>query len=285
MTGTIVGGSGGLTDNAGYNIVATGTPGMLESTIQGGTGGGGVGTPNLRLNRAGSGQAGDPATSYGCYISLHRFQAAQLGSITINVGQNGVLYNTTSDKRLKTLTRPVDGDEALDKVAAMQPMNLRVYVDADGRRATRVFRSGFVPGRTRGRRSRRRRTRRRRLSAVDGRPFGAGSYPRRRRASVNPSDRTTRARGHRMSYSSQAALSGDADFINRVSASAAVEAPASEHPVTWAREHVWRIAAAPGFAAAYESALVAGVPRPGNDPAVITDGQILSAVQAELGVT
>jgi hypothetical protein len=86
-----------------------------------------------------------------------------------------------------------------------------------------------------------------------------------------------------VSYSSQAALSGDTDFINRVSASAAVEVPQPEHPVTWAREHIWRIAAAPGFADAYESALVAGVPRPGNDPSVISDAQILSAVQAELG--
>jgi hypothetical protein len=85
-----------------------------------------------------------------------------------------------------------------------------------------------------------------------------------------------------MSYSSQAALAGDADFIARVSASAAVEVPQPENPVTWARGHIWRIAAAPGFGDAYESALVAGVERPGNDPAVISDAQILSAVQAEL---
>lgn len=32
--------------------------------------------------------------------------------------------------------------------------------------------------------------------------------------------------------------------------------------------------------AEYESALVAGVPNPGNDESVITDGMILSAVQA-----
>jgi len=85
-----------------------------------------------------------------------------------------------------------------------------------------------------------------------------------------------------MSYSSQAALSGDGDFISRVSASAAVEVPQPESPVTWARNHIWRIAAAPGFATAYESAVLAGIPRPGNDPGVITDPQILSAVQAEL---
>lgn len=86
-----------------------------------------------------------------------------------------------------------------------------------------------------------------------------------------------------MSYSSQAALSGDPDFINRCSAAAADEVPEPTHPVTWAREHIWRIAAAPGFAEAYETALVNGVPRPGDDPSVISDAQILSAVQAELG--
>ena len=33
-------------------------------------------------------------------------------------------------------------------------------------------------------------------------------------------------------------------------------------------------------AAAYESAVIAGNPNPGGDPAVITDGQILGVVQA-----
>ena len=40
------------------------------------------------------------------------------------------------------------------------------------------------------------------------------------------------------------------------------------------------MAASPGFADAYEYALNTDVERPGNDPAVITDGQILAAVQA-----
>jgi hypothetical protein len=88
-----------------------------------------------------------------------------------------------------------------------------------------------------------------------------------------------------MSYSAQAQLSGDSDFIARVSASAAVEVPAPTHPVTWTRDHIWRIAAAPGFADQYESALVSAVPRPGNDPGVITDAQILSAVQAEIAAS
>lgn len=88
-----------------------------------------------------------------------------------------------------------------------------------------------------------------------------------------------------MSYSAQAQLSGDQDFVGRVSAAAAVEVEQPENPVTWARNHIWRIAAAPGFADAYESAIVAEVPRPGDDPAVISDGQILSAVQAEIAAS
>jgi hypothetical protein len=85
-----------------------------------------------------------------------------------------------------------------------------------------------------------------------------------------------------MSYSSQAQLSTDLDFLARVSAAAAVEVPHPTDPQSWARSAIWRIAAAPGFAAAYESALVGNVPRPGNDPGVITDPQILAAVQEEL---
>jgi hypothetical protein len=83
-----------------------------------------------------------------------------------------------------------------------------------------------------------------------------------------------------MSYSSQAALSVDSDFVNRIAASAAVEAPRTHQPQQWAVDHVWWAAASPGFAAAYESALAADIERPGNDPAVISDAQILSTVQA-----
>ena len=85
-----------------------------------------------------------------------------------------------------------------------------------------------------------------------------------------------------MSYSAQAQLSGDPDFLNRVSACAAVEVPMTHSPTVWAQEHIWRVAAAPGFADAYEYAINTNVERPGNDPAVITDGQILAAVQALL---
>lgn len=86
-----------------------------------------------------------------------------------------------------------------------------------------------------------------------------------------------------MAYSDQALLSADGDFVQRIAACAAVEidlTPPAEQPVQWAYDHVWKIAAAPGFADKYASALAGGVPRPGNDQAVISDGEILAAVQA-----
>jgi hypothetical protein len=82
-----------------------------------------------------------------------------------------------------------------------------------------------------------------------------------------------------MSYSAQAILSADGDFWNRVAACASVEVPMTHSPTVWATEHIWRIGASPGFADAYEYALNTNVERPGNDPAVITDAQILGAVQ------
>lgn len=83
-----------------------------------------------------------------------------------------------------------------------------------------------------------------------------------------------------MSYTAQAQLSNDSDFIARVAACAAVEVEHIYQPMQWAHDHVWWISAAPGFADAYEYALLNGNENPGQDPAVITDAQILSAVQA-----
>lgn len=87
-----------------------------------------------------------------------------------------------------------------------------------------------------------------------------------------------------MAYSDQALLSRDQDFIDRLSACAAVEVVLTPGlpPDQWARSNVWEIAASPGFADAYASALAGGVPRPGNDPAVISDEQLLAAVQANI---
>lgn len=48
----------------------------------------------------------------------------------------------------------------------------------------------------------------------------------------------------------------------------------------WVWSQAWALAAQPGWGAAWASALAADNPSPGSDPSVITDGQILSAVQA-----
>ena len=83
-----------------------------------------------------------------------------------------------------------------------------------------------------------------------------------------------------MSYADQAQLSNDSDFIARIASCAAVEVPKTHQPLQWSHDHIWWMAASPGFADAYEYALNTDVESPGNDPAVITDGQILAAVQA-----
>ena len=59
-----------------------------------------------------------------------------------------------------------------------------------------------------------------------------------------------------MSYSAQAVLSADGDFWNRVAACAAVEVPMTHSPTVWTSDHIWRVAASPGFADSYEYALL-----------------------------
>lgn len=85
-----------------------------------------------------------------------------------------------------------------------------------------------------------------------------------------------------MAFYDQALLSADQDFTQRIAACAQTEGliAAGEAPIQWAADHQWALAAAPGFADAYASAVEAGVERPGRDPSVISDAQILSAVQA-----
>lgn len=81
-----------------------------------------------------------------------------------------------------------------------------------------------------------------------------------------------------MAYSDIALLSSDNDFIQRTRACYANET--TSDPIEWARDHQWQMAGMPGFGDAYASAILNGIERPGNDPAVISDSQILSAVQA-----
>lgn len=81
-----------------------------------------------------------------------------------------------------------------------------------------------------------------------------------------------------MAFSDIALLSSDNDFIMRTRACAATEGVAD--PVAWTTANQWGMAATPDFGNKYASALANGVIRPGNDPSVISDGDILSAVQA-----
>ena len=85
-----------------------------------------------------------------------------------------------------------------------------------------------------------------------------------------------------MGYYDVSLLKADTAFLGRVAASYAQETPLGEgiDPDQFATTHAWDYAAAPGFGDAYASALAGGNPSPGSDPAVITDGMILSATQA-----
>ena len=80
-----------------------------------------------------------------------------------------------------------------------------------------------------------------------------------------------------MAYYDGWQLANDQDFMNRVGFCAEVEGRGFD----WGIENRMKIAASPGFAEAYESALVAEVENPGRDQAVISDNQILAAVQAQ----
>jgi hypothetical protein len=82
-----------------------------------------------------------------------------------------------------------------------------------------------------------------------------------------------------MGYWEQSQLSQDRDFLMRVAACATVEFEDVDGQV-WAETNIWEVAAAPGFADAYASAIAGSVPYPGRDPSVISDAQILGAVQS-----
>jgi hypothetical protein len=85
-----------------------------------------------------------------------------------------------------------------------------------------------------------------------------------------------------MAYYDQAQLSRDGDFNLRIAAAAQLEVDlGDQHAQDWAVAHQWELAASPGFADAYASALAANNPQPGRDPSVISDAQILSAIQAQ----
>jgi hypothetical protein len=81
-----------------------------------------------------------------------------------------------------------------------------------------------------------------------------------------------------MGYYEIAAMAQDLDLSQRVQACAAQEIQGN--PYTWQADNMLDLCASPGWDAAWSSALAAGNETPGRDPGVITDGMILSAVQA-----
>lgn len=83
------------------------------------------------------------------------------------------------------------------------------------------------------------------------------------------------------SYLTQNVISLDPDMTGRVAQAAASEnVPEDADTWTWTNRRIW--AAAPGWDTAWLSAIAGGIPNPGADEAVITDGMILSQVQAML---
>jgi len=83
-----------------------------------------------------------------------------------------------------------------------------------------------------------------------------------------------------MAYWDIAQMSFDSDLLQRVMACAAQELSPDVDVSVWTSENILRVCAAPGWDQAWASAQAGGVPNPGRDPAVITDGQILASVQA-----
>ncbi len=87
-----------------------------------------------------------------------------------------------------------------------------------------------------------------------------------------------------MAYNDVVQIARDGHVLDRVIAAAAGENVTT--PDAWTRENIWHIAASPGWADAWASAkanyTVNLNPNTGERTDVITDGMILSAVQARL---
>ena len=83
-----------------------------------------------------------------------------------------------------------------------------------------------------------------------------------------------------MSYNAIAAAAQDANLRLRVAACFAQETDGTEQPEALASVHMWRIVATSPIADAYSYAVATDVPNPGKDEAVVTDAQILAAVEA-----
>lgn len=82
-----------------------------------------------------------------------------------------------------------------------------------------------------------------------------------------------------MTYYEGWLLGNDQDFLNRVGFCAEVEG----HGFEWGVANRMKVAASPGFADKYASALAGGVESPGRDQSVINDDEIRAAVAAAHG--
>lgn len=86
-------------------------------------------------------------------------------------------------------------------------------------------------------------------------------------------------------YSTIATMARDYWLAQRLTAAAVQEGKTKPYEA-WVEKWKWELVATPGWAEAWESAVAAGLPALGSgyssigdDPGVITDGMILSAVQ------
>lgn len=87
-----------------------------------------------------------------------------------------------------------------------------------------------------------------------------------------------------MTYSAIALAAQDEHLRRRIAACIAQEDPTDErHPIAHADAVIWQACGSPGWGDAYAYAIATNVEDSGDDPAVITDGMILAAVQPLLG--
>jgi hypothetical protein len=81
-----------------------------------------------------------------------------------------------------------------------------------------------------------------------------------------------------VSYKSIADMAESYSLSRRITAGAASESITD--PQTWVSKYRWEVVSQPGWDAAWDSAVAGGDPDPGANEGVITDGMILSGVQA-----
>ena len=83
-----------------------------------------------------------------------------------------------------------------------------------------------------------------------------------------------------MTYATIASITESPSLFRRIKACAAEQKVMKPYQ-EWVWDHLWDLAAAPGWAAKWASALASDNPDPGADESVITDGDLLAAVQSQ----